>query len=194
MKEILMEKLFDKEINYETKIIYFVHGTTTDNAKKLCSGWKEAMLNDLGKEQAENLGNVIRNKGIKFDVLITSDLKRAIESSNIAFPEYNKIVDNRLRECNYGDLDGEHKGLVIYEEHIDNAFPNGESLKDVENRMRELIKFIKEKYLGKTIGIVAHRAPQLALEVITKDITWEEAIKKDWRKIGDWQPGWEYKI
>lgn len=24
----------------ETKIIYFVHGTTTDNADKLCSGWK----------------------------------------------------------------------------------------------------------------------------------------------------------
>ena len=29
------------------KIKYFVHGTTTDNASKLCSGWKEAMLNDL---------------------------------------------------------------------------------------------------------------------------------------------------
>ena len=36
-----------------TKIIYFVHGTTTDNADKLCSGWKEAMLNDLGREQAK---------------------------------------------------------------------------------------------------------------------------------------------
>ena len=152
------------------------------------------MLNDLGKEQAKNLGNTIRNKGIKFDVLITSDLQRAIESSNIAFPEYNKIVDNRLRECNYGDLDGKHKSLVIYEEHINNAFPNGESLKDVENRMREIVKFLKENYSGKTIGIVAHRAPQLALEVITKNITWEEAIKKDWRKTGDWQPGWEYKI
>lgn len=46
----------------KTRIIYFVHGTTTDNAAKLCSGWKEAMLNDLGKEQALNLGNVIRDK------------------------------------------------------------------------------------------------------------------------------------
>ena len=70
----------------ETKIIYFVHGTTTDNADKLCSGWKEAMLNDLGREQAENLGKVIRDKGIEFDCIFTSDLKRAIESSNIAFP------------------------------------------------------------------------------------------------------------
>ena len=152
------------------------------------------MLNDLGKEQAENLGNVIRNKGIKFDVLITSDLKRAIESSNIAFSQYKKITDNRLRECNYGDLDGEHKSLVVYSEHIDEAFPNGESLKDVEKRTREFIEFLRENYTGKTIGIVAHRAPQLALEVITKNITWEEAIENDWRNTGSWQPGWEYNI
>lgn len=178
----------------ETKIIYFVHGTTTDNAAKLCSGWKEAMLNDLGRQQAENLGNVIKEKGIKFDVIFTSDLKRAIESSNIAFPEYEKITDNRLRECNYGDLDGKHKSLVVYENHINEAFPNGESLRDVEKRMRDFIDFVKQKYSGKTIGIVAHRAPQLALEVITKNISWKEAIKNDWRKTGDWQPGWEYII
>ena len=176
------------------KIIYFVHGTTTDNAAKLCSGWKEAMLNDLGREQAQNLGNVIKEKEIKFDVLFSSDLKRAIESSNIAFPEYEKIRDNRLRECNYGDLDGESKKLVIYDEHINEAFPNGESLIDVENRIKDFINELKEKYDGKTIGIVAHRAPQLALEVITKNITWEEAIKNDWRNTGDWQPGWEYII
>lgn len=177
-----------------TKIIYFVHGTTTDNAAKLCSGWKEAMLNELGREQAKNLGNVIKEKGIKFDVIFTSDLKRAIESSNIAFPEYEKIRDSRLRECNYGDLDGKHKSLVKYEEHIDEAFNNGESLKDVEKRMQEFIEILKRKYCGKTIGIVAHRAPQLALEVITKNVSWEEAIDNDWRNTGDWQPGWEYII
>lgn len=178
----------------ETKIIYFVHGTTTDNAEKLCSGWKEAMLNDLGKEQAKNLGNISRQRKDNFDIMFTSDLKRAIESSNIAFPDINKITDNRLRECNYGDLDGKHKSLVMYEEHIDNPFPNGESLKDVENRMREFIEYLKENHKGKTIGIVAHRAPQLSLEVITKNITWDEAINNDWRKTGDWQPGWVYII
>ena len=47
----------------ETKIIYYVHGTTYDNATKKCSGWKQVELNDLGKEQAVNLGkNVIYNK------------------------------------------------------------------------------------------------------------------------------------
>ena len=176
------------------KIYYFVHGTTTDNASKLCSGWKEAMLNDLGREQALNLGNVVREKNIKFDTMFTSDLKRAIESSNIAFPEYEKITDNRLRECNCGSLDGESKNLVIYEDHINEKFPNGESLIDVEKRMREFVEFLKDNYDGKTIGIVAHRAPQLALEVITKNISWEEANRNDWRKTGKWQPGWEYIV
>ena len=194
-KEFLVDYYyFDKEMYKEVKIIYFVHGTTTDNAEKKCSGWKEAMLNELGKEQAKNLGKVIKEKEIKFDVLFSSDLKRAIESSNIAFPEYEKQIDDRLRECNYGDFDGMHKSLVIYEEHIEEAFPNGESLKDVENRIREFIKFLKENYPGKTVGIIAHRAPQLALEVITKNVTWEDAIKNDWRKTGAWQPGWEYII
>ena len=178
----------------ETKIIYFVHGTTTDNASKLCSGWKEAMLNDLGKELALILGKVSSDRWDKFDIMFTSDLKRAIDSSNIAFPDIEKIRDKRLRECNYGDLDGEHKSLVVYEEHIDEEFPNGESLKDVEKRMRDFVSYLKENYDGKTIGIVAHRAPQLALEVISKNISWEEAYANDWRKTGDWQPGWEYII
>ena len=176
------------------RILYFVHGTTTDNAAKLCSGWNEAMLNDLGREQAKNLGNVSRERNDKFDIMITSDLKRAIESSNIAFPDVEKLTDKRLRECNYGDLDGEHKSLVIYEEHVNEAFPNGESLKDVEKRMKEFVEYLKESYSGKTVGIVAHRAPQLALEVITKGISWEEANQNDWRETGDWQPGWEYII
>ena len=176
------------------KVIYFVHGTTTDNAEKLCSGWKEAMLNDLGREQARNLGNVSRERGDKFDIMFTSDLKRAVESSDIAFPGVEKVTDKRLRECNYGDFDGKHKSLVVYDEHINTKFPKGESLEDVEKRMREFVQYLQDNYSGKCVGIVAHRAPQLALEVITKGISWEEANLNDWRKTGDWQPGWVYII
>lgn len=173
------------------EIIYFVHGTTYDNASGKCSGWKQVELNDLGKEQAVNLG---KNTDYKFDVLFTSDLIRAIKSSKLAWPEIDSIQDARLRECNYGDYDGEDKSLVVYENYIDTNFPNGESLKDVEKRIRDFVEFLKENYDGKTVGIVAHRAPQLALEVITKNMSWEEAIEKDWRKQKAWQPGWKYII
>lgn len=176
----------------ETKIIYFVHGTTSDNIEGKCSGWNQVELTDLGKERAIKLGQI--RKDTHFDVIFTSDLIRAIDSANLAFPNVNHIQDKRLRECNYGDLDGKDKKLVVYEDHIDIPFPNGESLKDVEKRIINFIEFIKENYSGKTIGIVAHRAPQLAFEVLTKNITWNEAIKNDWRNTKSWQPGWEYII
>ena len=58
-----------------------------------------------------------------------------------------------------------------------------------------MIMLVKSVLVGsKTIGIIAHRAPQLAFEVITKNISWEEANKNDWKKTGDWKPGWEYDI
>ena len=60
--------------------------------------------------------------------------------------------------------------------------------------IKDFLNEVKEKYAGKTIAIVAHRAPQLALEVISKGITWEEANKNDWRKTGMWQPGWDYEV
>ena len=56
------------------------------------------------------------------------------------------------------------------------------------------MKKLRKRQEKKEIGIVAHRAPQLALEVITKNITWEDAIKNDWHKNGEWDPGWEYEI
>ena len=172
------------------KIIYYVHGTTYDNINKVCSGWNDVDLSERGFEEAKRLGV---NASYDFDVLFTSDLKRAIRSASLAFPKFEAIQDKRLRECNYGDYDGLEKGLVKYEEHIDKPFPNGESLKDVELRIRDFLNYLKDNYDGKTIGIIAHRAPQLALEVILKNISWKSAIENDWRKKGEWQPGWEYE-
>ena len=61
------------------KIIYFVHGTTYDNAAKVCSGWKDVKLNEKGIERAKNLGIV--RKDTHMDMIFTSDLSRAIDSA-----------------------------------------------------------------------------------------------------------------
>ena len=175
------------------KIIYFVHGTTVDNELHKAAGWNEVELSSKGVMQSKELRNKVDIDSIDF--VITSDLKRAIDSASNIFQNDKKIInDSRIRECNYGDLNGGDSSKVIYEEHVDNQFPNGESLKDVENRVRSFCKDLLEKYDGKTIALVAHRAPQLALEIITKGISWEEAIANDWRKTKAWQPGWNYEL
>lgn len=125
------------------KIIYFVHGTTTDNLEHKSTGWLDGNLSEKGIEQSIRLREKINLNEI--DLVISSDLKRAIDSAKNIFKDSKVILhDKRIRECNYGDLNGENTTL--------------------------------------------------ALEVITKNISWKEAIDNDWRKTKNWQPGWRYEI
>lgn len=176
-------------------ITYFVHGTTTDNENGTSTGWNPGELSELGKQQSIELKKLIAGK--KFDVVFSSDLKRAVDSARFMFGK-NFQTDVRLRECNYGDLNGAVETTVepLYLKHIDTPFPNGESLRDVEKRIRELLRDLAERYAGKHIAFVAHKAPQLALDVITNGKTWKQAIDNDWRQKTPkaWQPGWEYRI
>ena len=175
------------------KIIYFVHGTTTDNELHKAAGWNEVDLSEKGIEQSKALRDKINIDEIDF--VISSDLRRAVHSANNIFKNDKEIiVDKRLRECNYGDFNGDDSSKVKYEEHIQESFPNGECLIDVERRMRSLCNELLDKYDGKTIAFVAHKAPQLALDVIIKNMTWEDAIDNDWRKTKAWQPGWTYEL
>ena len=175
------------------KVIYFVHGTTTDNIEHKSTGWIPGELTEKGIQQSIDLKDQINLDEI--DLVISSDLKRAIDSADYTFKGLKDIYhDKRIRECNYGNLNGKDSSLVVYEKHITIPFPNGESLKDVENRVRDFCNYLKEIFDGKTIAIVSHKAPQFAFEVITNGITWEEAILKDWRKSKSWQPGWKYII
>lgn len=175
------------------RVIYFVHGTTTDNQEHKSTGWIPGELTEKGIKQSIDLKDQINLDEI--DLVISSDLKRAIDSADYTFKGIKDILhDERIRECNYGDLNGQDADLVKYEDHIVDPFPNGESLKDVEKRVRDFCNYLKENFDGKTVALVAHKAPQFAFEVITKGITWEEAIENDWRKTKSWQPGWEYIV
>jgi alpha-ribazole phosphatase/probable phosphoglycerate mutase len=176
-------------------ITYFVHGTTTDNEQGISSGWKDVELSELGKKQSIDLLKQVKEK--KFGVVFCSDLKRAVDSAKLTWGDSVEIIpDKRLRECNYGDLNGALSEQVddLMQEYIDKPFPNGESYKDVENRIRSFLNDLLNKYAGKHIAIVAHRAPQLALDVILKGKTWEQAMKEDWRHKKAWKPGWDYVL
>ncbi|USN53653.1 MAG: histidine phosphatase family protein [Candidatus Nomurabacteria bacterium] len=172
-------------------ITYFVHGTTTDNEHDLCMGWAPGQLSELGKRQAKDLGEQV--DASQFAVMFCSDLQRAVDSAELGFGGMLKIIqDQRLRECNYGDLTQRSEDLVDYAKHIAEPFPNGESLHDVEQRMREFLEMLNTGYADKHVALMAHKAPQLALEVLLNGKTWEQAITEDWRKKKAWQPGWSY--
>ncbi len=173
-------------------ITYFVHGTTIDNEKNLATGWNPGKLSELGKQQSKRLGQLVAN--LRFNLVFCSDLKRAVDSAKLAFGDKSKIVlDSRLRECNYGDLTGKPFNFNL-KNYISYPFPNGESYQDVERRIANFLEFLKQNYNGKHVAILAHQAPQLALEVLLKGKTWEQAIDEDWRRSRSWQPGWHYTL
>lgn len=176
------------------EITYFVHGTTIDNERGVSSGWSDVELSNLGTEQSIALRDLTKDK--KFDAVFCSDLKRAITSAELAWKGlYPIIPDTRLRECNYGKLNGASSNVVEpmqEEECIYNKFPEGESYEDVKARIADFLQFLKANYEGRHVAIVGHKAPQLALDVLLKGKTWREALAEDWRKTKTWQAGWEY--
>ncbi len=178
-----------------TKITYFVHGTTTDNEENISSGWFDVELSELGIQQSKDLAGLTKDK--QFDVVFCSDLKRAVDSANLAWGDKYKIIqDERLRECNYGDYNAKSSDEVepLQEQAITTPMPNGESYEMVKERISSFLEDVKRDYDGKHIAIVGHKAPQLALDVLLKDMSWEEAFATDWRKTKSWQPGWEYNL
>ncbi len=173
-------------------ITYFVHGTTTDNEKNLATGWSPGRLSELGKQQSKDLGQLVATQN--FDAVFCSDLKRAVESAQLAFGHRYVIKpDFHLRECNYGDLTGKPFNFDL-KNYISYPFPNGESYQDVERRIADFLKFLKQNYDRRHVALLAHQAPQLALEVLLKGKTWEQAIDGDWRRTKSWQPGWHYVL
>ena len=176
-------------------ITYFPHGTTTDNEQGIASGWNDPTLSEKGIRQSVALRNQIGDK--KFDVVFCSDLSRAKESARLAFEGMTPIIpDMRLRECNYGDLNGRPGSVVgpMQEKMITNQFPNGESYEDVRLRIADFLRFLKQNYDDKSVAIISHKAPQLSLEILLNGKTWEQAFAEDWRNTKAWQPGWEYSL
>jgi alpha-ribazole phosphatase/probable phosphoglycerate mutase len=130
-------------------------------------------------------------------VVFCSDLKRAVQSAEITWKGiYPIIQDTRLRECNYGKYNASSSEIVepMQEKMITEKFPEGESYEDVKTRIADFLEFLKKKYDGKSVAIVAHKAPQLAFDVLLKNKTWQQAFAEDWRNTHSWQPGWGYTL
>jgi len=178
-------------------ITYFVHGATADNEQGIASGWYDIELSELGRKQALELKALIED--MVFCVVYCSDLRRALNTAEIVFGNKVKIIqDKRLRECNYGDLTRAKSEKIdsLMLKHVDKPFPNGECYKDVERRIKSFLDNLGERNARNNVALVAHRAPQLALDVLLKGKTWEQAINEDWRLTSPpkWRPGWEYRF
>jgi broad specificity phosphatase PhoE len=148
------------------KLILARHGETVWNVEKIFRGRADVDLDEVGIEQAELLGNSLRNW--KLEAIYSSPLKRALDTANIV-ARYQKVgvhTAEGLTDFNYGDWQSlpeqEVKRLypTLLNEWHNNPhkvrMPDGESLEDVRGRATEVVTGILSKHEGSVV-LVSHR-------------------------------------
>jgi len=173
-------------------VVYETHTTTTDNERGIATGWLPGALSEAGRREAQELGERRRNDDIA--AVFSSDLRRAVETAEIAFRETKIPIhfDARLRECNYGAMNGMAVAQFAGKRlgHIATPFPDGESYRGVVERTRSFLSDIVRKYEDRRIVVIGHSANRWSLEHLVNGVAIEDLVDAPF----NWQPGWEYLL
>lgn len=95
------------------KLVLLRHGESTWNKENRFTGWTDVPLTEKGIEEAKKAGRVLKKEGFIFDIVFTSVLKRATDTTDILLKEMGFKVPVkyswRLNERHYGALQGLNK-------------------------------------------------------------------------------------
>lgn len=174
------------------QLVYETHAITTDNEAGIATGWLPGTLSARGRETAVELGRRRREDGLA--AIYVSDLARAIETVSVAFARsaIPVVTEARLRECNYGTLNGMPVSVLERERslHVHDPWPGGESYVDVVQRTRQCLAELADQWRDSRILLVGHSANKWALDHLLLDRDLVDLLSADFQ----WQEGWEYLI
>jgi broad specificity phosphatase PhoE len=174
------------------EVIFETHSMTTDNEEGFATGWLPGRLSEAGRGFARALGERRRNDGLA--AVFTSDLARAVETAEIAFGGSGVPVreDRRLRECNYGELNGRPVSEIDAERlrRIDEPFPGGESYRDVVERVQGFLDDLSPEFDDSRVLLIGHSATRWALEHLLIGTQLEDLVLAPF----EWQEGWTYRL
>jgi 2,3-bisphosphoglycerate-dependent phosphoglycerate mutase len=172
-------------------IYIFRHGETYYNRSRRFTGWANSRLTPKGIKQSNVIAEKLRKK--TFQVAFKTSLSRSSNSLKIVLkyhPECEKvIVDDRMIERSYGDLEGKfHKTIIkkygkrqfdIWHRSYDVPPPGGESIKMVEKRVlafiKDLVTIIKREKIN--VVISAHGNSMRPFRKYFENLTIEQMMK-----------------
>lgn len=169
------------------RLIVMRHGESVYNVKKQMTGHTNVPLTKEGVEQGKRVGWVLRN--FKIDVAYTSPLDRARQTLELGLDTANCHENLRnkdgswdlrerfdLIEKDVGDFAGRNfktcPEVLNYGRKYEQRLPNGESDKDVVDRVQKLYEDEIKPLLdeGKTVVISCHSVVKRAFHVILGEI------------------------
>ena len=151
--------------------LYLVrHGTTAWNQSLRYQGRADNPLDEAGKRQGALLENYFAD--IDIDLGITSPLQRAKKTLEYMLASQKHpvpvLVEPMLTEFDFGEADGLTKDeicekypdfyrmYVLNEDRGHSEAPDGETMVQLYDRMRETILRIAREHQGKTIVLASH--------------------------------------
>lgn len=162
------------------KITAVRHGETEGNVRQITQSHAPGKLTSDGIMQAEKLALSLENE--EFDIAYSSDLKRASDTASIILEGHinTKLVCTPLlRERSLGLLDGMSYGSVpieVYDEtNIDFCPPDGESLRDVRERLIGLLNDMYIKHPKARVLVVSHGWSLKIMRTLLTDLSLEES-------------------
>ena len=174
-----------------TTLIFIRHGESEANRQNVFAGQINPDLQNKGVLQAELTAKYIE-QNYKVDKIYSSDLKRAYRTAKCLgdLLGLEVVTDRRLREINAGKWEGEkYLGLIDkYPEEfglwLNNigkaACPDGETVKQLGERVMEALTEIAKNNDGKTVAIGTHATPIRVAQSIIQTGGLEEMKNIPW--------------
>ena len=126
--------------------------------------------------------------------LYLSPTCRAVETVQIAFADTPIAIhlDERLRECNYGDLNGCAIAVLtgLRSRHIDLPFPGGQSYRQVVTATASFLNDLKSRWDDSRVLVVAHSGNKWALDCLLDGKELENLVGSPF----EWKEGWVYVL
>ena len=140
------------------------HGQSVANRDQILQGQMDSPLTEQGKLEAKSLADYWRSNKVSFDTIISSPLKRALETARIIADRIDAPIElePHWKERHFGKAEGlSYENLFALRNHgtsdsiFSPSFETGESDWDIYQRAGSAIQILLQKPAGVYL-IVAH--------------------------------------
>lgn len=163
--------------DYPGRAYFIRHGESTSNERNIFAGVLDVDLTAFGRLQARRAGVDIKKKGVKFDAVYVSHMRRAWQTCEIALAESQGLkspdipveIDHRISEKSFGIFAGRNLNLLRlalgyegFEEMLhshNEAPPAGEKIAQVYGRAASFYdeRVVPHLERGETVLVVCHQ-------------------------------------
>ena len=145
-----------------TRLLLIRHAEPDEDARGRCYGRLDVGLSPTGLASAERLAESLR--AVALDAVYVSPRLRAVQTA--AALGARRSVDDRLRELDFGDLEGrtydeiEREQPEFFQSWMETPtlvrFPGGESYAELRERASSAVDDIVAANDGRTVALVSH--------------------------------------